>query len=74
MLYEMLSQAISVLGTVIAVLAVRYLMELSTPAQDWYVVERWMYGMRSVWRKGFLDSLIVEYRFRKLMDFEPTDN
>ena len=67
MLYEILSQCISIIGTLIAVLAVRYLMELSTPVDDLFVIERFLLGELYRWKVGTFESLVDRYRFNKLM-------
>ena len=70
MLYEILSECISIIGTLIAVLAVRYLMELSTPMDDMLTIERFLIGEAYRWHSGTFESLVIRYRVKRLLDYE----
>ncbi len=69
MLYLWLEQIISLLGTVIAVLAVRWLMELSSPQEDMRLAGRVLDDVLDQWEQGTFSYVVVWYRARKLLDW-----
>ena len=70
MLYELLTQLIQFLSTLLALLAARYLMELSTIQEDMLTLERFLHGVHLQWKWGTLEYLIVWYRVRKLLNYD----
>ena len=70
MLYEILTQLVQFLSTLLALLAARYLMELSTIQEDMLALDRFLYGMYRQWTRGSFDNLVLWYRIRKLLDYD----
>ena len=70
MLNEIIYQIINISGTIIAVLAVRYLMELSTPEHDLWALDRFLGRMVHRWEQGQFENLVVWYRVRKLLNYD----
>ena len=64
-----LLEAISVAGTIIAVFFVRYLMDLSTPAQDWWVMQRFAASSIHRWESGSFTNVLAYERARRLLDY-----
>ena len=70
MLYEILTQLVQFLSTLLALLAARYLMELSTIEQDMLALDRFLYSIYRQWNRGSFDNLVLWYRVRRLLDYD----
>lgn len=70
MFYELLTQLVQFLSTLLALLAARYLMELSSIEQDMLYLERFLYGVYRQWRQGTFEYFVIWYRIRRLLDYE----
>jgi len=69
MIERILFEIISVAGTLVSMLFIRWLMELSTPEEDWLFLERFLYRTYRQWKQGSFESFVIWYRARKLLDY-----
>ena len=69
MIERILFEIISIAGTIITVLFVRWMMELSSPEEDLLMIERFVVRLVDTWKAGSFEQVMIWYRVRKLLDY-----
>ena len=69
MIEHIIFELISIAGTIVTVLFVRWMMELSSPEEDLLAVERFVYRLTEQWKRGSFEQIMIWYRVRKLLDY-----
>ena len=70
MLFVILQELVSILGTFIAVLFMRYMLGLSSPRKDMIYLEYAIDDTVYRWKSGQFSSFVTWYRAKKLLDYE----
>lgn len=69
MALTIICELISVFGMFIGALIIRYMLRLSSPALDLYLLRHFYYGMSAAWRSGQFEQVKHAYIARKLLDY-----
>lgn len=64
-----ISELISIVGTFIGVLIIRYMLRLSSPALDLYLLRHFYYGLVATWKSGQFEQVKHAYIAKKLLDY-----
>lgn len=65
-----LEEIITVLGTIVSVMIIRYMMDLSSPEKDLYMIEWYIEELKVQWHHGSFTEMVHWYRARKLLDYD----